>query len=274
MRQIHLARLGPVLAGFLAISGCDKIDIRTIEIQPQLVRTFIRMDHTEDKSWWCSVPPAGICTFGTGEYTENLPDKKGFNVGYHFKKDTKSVGGSCNCDITFKYKAMHLAGIVFKSSDIKPKLISSAKLVFKDGIGFNVSSAGSSTKNDFSFKSINLAQDEWLKLPASVGDQSHEFIDSLPKVGDVIAEVDWTKPFLNEATQTGQVAKKGDVYSFNITKIVEFWRDNPANNQGLFVVPTLTTFPAGYPYETSANIGNFSDVKLVIVFNAKAKENQ
>jgi hypothetical protein len=272
MSLYRASSIGGIVATFILISGCDSVDLKTITIEPDVIRTFVVTESSIDKTWGCYVPPIGICALGEAAgWVEDVPDKKEMNVGYNYKNDT-SYSSSCGCNIQLRYRAIYRPGIFFDLSKVEPKVFFSAKLIFQDGDGFKLSGTTQSNENTGTFKSINAGKTEWFKLGSADNSKTYSVVSQFPTVGDKLVDVDWAS-FAKDANQQGEISFKKSIYAANITKTVQGWRDKPETNRGVFLMPVPDALPGGYPKTSSAAVGNFWAIRLSVTYNAKHKAN-
>jgi hypothetical protein len=273
MEKNRICRLSAAMGVFLAISGCDTVNLQEIIVVPTVLRSFAIAQDEYEKTWTCAVPAAGLCVFGGVPTTEDKPSKTGFNVGYNFINDKTYVYGNCNCYVNRYYAALHRGAVFFDLSQLKQKIFFSAVISFQDGNGLKVSGASVSNDNDGSFVKIVTGASDWFKLPNNPPGTNIEVVEAFAQTGDVLFDGIWSKPFDADANVDGRIQHKGPLYSANITKTAQKWRNNAAENRGLMFLPALEGLPGDKVTVSSANIGSFWNVKLRIKYNANMKEN-
>lgn len=248
----------------LALGGCDKVELKDIELRPSDLVTFVRVEAESEKTWTCYVPPIGLCVFGTAPpdpgMVANKPSKDGFTVGHNFTVG-EQYSSSCGCPISYSYEALHRGAVRFDTASL-PKAIVSARLLFQAG-GTSQKSDGKTASNDETGTISQIVEggDGWFKGKVGLV----EVVSQFPATGPSVVSAFPAFP----KAEGGPVTKKGPTYAVNVSDLVRAWIQNPGANRGVMVLPPMGDLLPGKPGSTSVAMGSFFNVRLIVTVNSK-----
>lgn len=283
--MIHITRAHThataVLGLFVMVSGCDRVDVREEIVPVTLARTYTDSISDYEKGWSCIagaafevlIPPngVGLCVFAAGSGIVAKDGNASITVGHQFDYREEFVYGDCSCYVDFWSKTVQRGHIFFDLTKVAPKKLLSAVIEFDTALSYK----SSATVVETSDLSGLIA---WVNQPQTgnwIADPAKGLLPGFPEIGAPVINPFPAKPEDVLPTKNGQVGlRKNQRFQINITELAQKWRDDKSYNMGLIFGGPVWTMPPGKNKTKQESVGNFSEIKLRITYNAKHPANQ